>query len=66
MRVRVATLNAWALPPPLGQDVAFRMRSIGEELRRLDVDVMAFQEVWTAAARALLVEAGRRAGFRES
>jgi sphingomyelin phosphodiesterase 2 len=66
MRVRVATLNAWAMPTPLGQDVAFRMRAIGEKLRDLDVDVMAFQEVWTAAARALLVEGGRRAGFRDS
>jgi len=65
MRVRVATLNAWALPAPVGEDVALRMRAIGEKLRDLDVDVMAFQEVWTAAARTVLVEAGRRAGFRD-
>jgi endonuclease/exonuclease/phosphatase family metal-dependent hydrolase len=66
MRVRVATLNAWALPPPVGEDVALRMRAIGERLPELDVDLMAFQEVWTAAARAVLVEAGRRAGFRDA
>jgi endonuclease/exonuclease/phosphatase family metal-dependent hydrolase len=42
------------------------MRAIGEKLRALDVDLMAFQEVWTASARALLVEAGRRAGLRSS
>ena len=66
MRLRVATLNAWALPPPVGEDVASRMRAIGARVRDLDVDLMAFQEVWTAAARAPLVEAGQRAGFRDS
>lgn len=63
MRVRVATLNAWAMPGPLGEDVELRMGAIGEELGRLDVDVAAFQELWTAGARAPLVEAGRRAGL---
>jgi endonuclease/exonuclease/phosphatase family metal-dependent hydrolase len=66
MRVRVATLNAWALPPPVGEDVGLRMRAIGEKVRELDVDLMAFQEVWTASARGLLVEAGRRAGLGSS
>jgi endonuclease/exonuclease/phosphatase family metal-dependent hydrolase len=66
MRIRVATLNAWALPPPVGEDIDLRMRAIGERVRELDIDVMAFQEVWTAAARVPLVEAGRRAGFRDS
>jgi endonuclease/exonuclease/phosphatase family metal-dependent hydrolase len=66
MRVRVATLNAWALPPPVGEDVGLRMRAIGEKIRELHVDLMAFQEVWTASARGLLVEAGRRAGLGSS
>ena len=65
MRLRVATLNVWALPPPVGEDVASRMRAIGAKIASLDIDLMAFQEVWTAAARAPLIEAGRSAGFRE-
>jgi endonuclease/exonuclease/phosphatase family metal-dependent hydrolase len=66
MRVRVSTLNAWALPPPVGEDVAPRMQAIGRKLRELDVDLIAFQEVWTASARSLLVEAGRGAGLRHA
>jgi endonuclease/exonuclease/phosphatase family metal-dependent hydrolase len=39
------------------------MAAIGRHLERLDLDVMAFQEVWTSDARRILVEAGRAAGL---
>jgi endonuclease/exonuclease/phosphatase family metal-dependent hydrolase len=63
MRLRVATLNVWALPEPLAPDVGARMRVIGERLAVLELDVAAFQEVWTADARRQLVAAGRKAGL---
>jgi len=63
MRLRVATLNVWALPEPLAPDVDDRMRAIGERLAALDLDIAAFQEVWTADARRRLVAAGRDAGL---
>ena len=66
MRIRVATLNAWALPEPLAADVEPRLRAIGAKLPELDADVVAFQELWTAPARARLVEAGLGAGLVHS
>jgi endonuclease/exonuclease/phosphatase family metal-dependent hydrolase len=63
MKIRMGTLNAWALPEPLARDVPERMRAIGAKLSSLDLDVMAFQEVWTAEARRSLRRAGRRAGL---
>jgi len=39
------------------------MRAIGKHLPALDLDVLALQEVWTAEARELLVQAGREAGL---
>jgi sphingomyelin phosphodiesterase 2 len=63
MRIRVATLNVWALPEPLARSVEPRMRAIGERLASLDLDAIAFQEVWTEGARARLVAAGRAAGL---
>jgi len=63
MRVRVATLNVWALPGPFSKKVDKRMAAIGDRLHALDVDAIAFQEVWTAEARGLLLEAGRRVGL---
>ncbi len=66
MRVRVATLNVWALPTFLGEDVAARMRAIGRRLPDLDLDAIAFQEVWIPDARATLVAAGRRAGLDQA
>lgn len=62
MRVRVATLNAWGLPI-LAADVGPRLRAIGRELEALDLDVVAFQEVWTPVGQRALIEAGRRAGL---
>jgi endonuclease/exonuclease/phosphatase family metal-dependent hydrolase len=63
MRIRIATLNAWALPEPIGVDIPVRMEAIGARLLDLDLDVMAFQEVWTADARRALLAAGRKAGL---
>ena len=63
MKIRMATLNAWALPEPLARDVPERIRAIGAKLPSLDLDVMAFQEVWTANSRRSLRRAGRRAGL---
>ncbi len=63
MRVRVATLNAWALPPPIGHQVARRIEAIGAGLADLPLDVIGFQEIWTRDARRALIRAGRRAGL---
>lgn len=63
MKLRVATLNVWAMPPPLGKHISWRMRRIGEELRRLDVDVVGFQEAWMPPARRRLVREAREAGL---
>ena len=63
MRVRVATLNVWALPTPFAQQVSARMREIGSLLPRLDLDVIAFQEVWTSNARDRLIAGGRQTGL---
>jgi endonuclease/exonuclease/phosphatase family metal-dependent hydrolase len=63
MRIRVATLNAWGLPDLFAEDVAIRLREIGGRLPRLQLDAIAFQEVWTAEAQRLLVDFGARAGL---
>ncbi len=63
MRVRVATLNVWALPTPFAPHVSARMREIGNLLPPLDLDVIAFQEVWTSDARDDLIAGGRKAGL---
>jgi len=63
MRIRVATLNVWALPTPFSEHVSERMAAIGAELPGLAADVVALQEVWTSGARDALVAAGRRAGL---
>ncbi|MDP7572464.1 MAG: endonuclease/exonuclease/phosphatase family protein, partial [Myxococcota bacterium] len=61
--MRVITLNVWALSEPFSRDTGARMRAIGEALGPLELDVAAFQELWTQPARAELVAAGRRAGL---
>ena len=63
MRLRVASLNVWALPWGLAPDEAERMQAIAQHLPSLDADIVGLQEVWTAAARDTLIEGGRRAGF---
>ncbi len=61
--MRVATLNAWGLPALFADDVGIRLREIGRRLAHLDLDAIAFQEVWTSEAQRLLGEAGLRAGL---
>jgi len=63
VRIRAATLNTWGLPDLFAEDVAIRLREIGRRLPQLDLDAIAFQEVWTAHAQRLLVDAGVRAGL---
>lgn len=65
MRLRVLTLNAWALPWPLADAPNARMEAIGGRLAELDADVVAFQEAWSPSARRTLIAAGRRAGYSE-
>ncbi len=62
MSIRVATLNTWALPGPLARHKQERLEAIGAALPNLDLDVVAFQEVWTHASRATLLAATRRSG----
>ncbi len=66
MSLRVATLNVWGLPSPFGVLVAERLERVGEELGRLELDLVAFQEVWTQEAREILVRGGYRAGLIHS
>jgi endonuclease/exonuclease/phosphatase family metal-dependent hydrolase len=63
MRLRVATLNAWALPWGLARHTEPRLAAIGAALPALDADVVALQEVWTPEAQRALVDAGQRAGL---
>jgi endonuclease/exonuclease/phosphatase family metal-dependent hydrolase len=63
MRLRVATLNVWGLPEPLSVDPLRRLRAIAARLPELAADVVAFQEVWFANARRVLLDGGRRAGL---
>ena len=62
MRLRVATLNVWAIPF-LADRIGARMREIGRRLDRLALDAIGFQEVWTPRARRALIEAGSQAGL---
>ena len=62
VRLRVVTLNVWALPLGAARDVSARMAAIGSRLSELAADVVALQEVWTLEARDSLLSAGRRAG----
>lgn len=55
----------WALPTPFAEDVEIRMEAIADRLPALDLDVIAFQEVWTRRATAILLEGGRRAGLSQ-
>ncbi len=63
MRLRVATLNVWALPWGLARHTETRLALIGEALGPLGADVVAFQEVWSQEARQALRDAGERAGL---
>jgi len=61
--MRLATLNVWGLPWPISREGSARMDAIGARLPALELDWMAFQEVWTEGARRHLIEAGSRAGL---
>ena len=61
--MRLATLNVWGLPWPVSREGSERMHAIGARLPALELDIVAFQEVWTESARRSLREAGRRAGL---
>ena len=61
--MRVLTLNVWALAEPLARDNGARMEHIGAALQRLELDIAAFQELWTRSAREQLIAAGHRAGL---
>jgi len=61
--LRIGSLNVWGLPEPFAEDVHPRIQAIADALPSLDLDVLAFQEVWTPGARHLLLEGARRAGF---
>lgn len=63
MGLRVASLNVWGLPWGLARDLPARLDAIGRRLPGLDVDVVAFQEVWTSHGLETLRAAGRRAGL---
>lgn len=63
MQLRILTLNAWALPAPLSRLPEARMTEVGLRLRDLDVDVAAFQEVWTRGSRRALRAACAQAGL---
>ena len=63
MKLRVVTLNVWALPWGLSRQVPARLDAIGHALADLDPDVVAFQEVWTEEARRRLVVAPRGPGW---
>lgn len=66
MRIRVATLNVWALPPPFGEHVSERMAAIGRHIRDFEADLVSLQEVWTTSARETLIAAGQTAGMAHS
>ena len=65
MRLRILTLNAWALPSPLSHEPDSRMEAIGGRLAAFDADAVVFQEVWSPSARRRLVAAGRATGYTE-
>jgi sphingomyelin phosphodiesterase 2 len=61
--LRILTLNTWGLPAPLSHLPETRMAEIGRRVRALDVDVAAFQEVWTRGCRRALRAACQSAGL---
>ncbi len=63
MKIRVATLNVWALPEPIAKSVIPRMQAIGARIADPTLDIVAFQEVWLPAARESLIESGQRHGY---
>ncbi|HIL99374.1 MAG TPA: hypothetical protein EYG46_00070 [Myxococcales bacterium] len=66
MSIRVATLNVWSLPAGLAKHKPQRMRAIYERVAGLNLDVVAFQEVWTQESLDALVAGSKRAGFEHT
>ena len=62
-KIRIATLNVWALPFAIADDVSERIDAIVRRLGGLDADVVAFQEVWTGEVKQRLAEAGLDSGY---
>lgn len=63
MQLRILTLNTWGLPAPLSRLPESRMAEIGQRVCELDLDVAAFQEVWTRGSRRALRAACAPAGL---
>lgn len=63
MRLRVVSLNVWALPAPVGRHVGERVDLILRDLPALDCDVALFQEVWRDEVREEMRAGGRAAGL---
>lgn len=63
MRLRVLTLNVWALPLGVAPDPGERIRAIGEKLPELQADIVGFQEAWTQPSREALLAMGTQAGY---
>jgi endonuclease/exonuclease/phosphatase family metal-dependent hydrolase len=61
--MRIATFNAWGLPKPFADDLSTRIREIGRRLAHLELDAIAFQEVWTEYGQERLRLAGAAAGL---
>lgn len=63
MTFSIATLNVWALPFYLAENVSERVDAIAGRLGDLDADVVAFQEAWTGEVKQRLAEAGLDSGY---
>jgi len=66
MNLRMATLNAWALPEPIAPDVEARMAAIADALPAEELDVVAFQEIFRGDSLETLLRAGEQAGLSHS
>jgi sphingomyelin phosphodiesterase 2 len=65
MQIKVLTFNTWGVPF-FSRDRAARMRAIGRALATMDVDVVLLQEVFYAADRRTLTQAGAAGGLAYS
>lgn len=65
MQLKVLTFNTWGVPF-FSRDRAARMRAIGRALATMDVDVVLLQEVFYAADRRTLTQAGAAGGLAYS
>ncbi len=65
-KIRIATLNVWALPFSIADHVSERVDAIAGRLGGLDADVVAFQEAWTGEVKQRLAQAGLENGFTKA